>query len=212
MEENKPTGQTAILVVKSEVKADKADTLSHMATVLARIKKDKESFLRYFGETMGIVSAACKAVDISRETFYDWYKSDREFMLAVEKVRAMQCDYVEDKLFKLVAQDEPGSVRFFLKSRHGKYMPKQIVFNADVRSLEDIIDEDEENLNKENEPIKAENTAQPAVAGGKIAEDKGQKGTDSPVQKQQGTAVLLDKKDKEEHLAETPTGGDDESN
>lgn len=50
----------------------------------------------------GIVSDACRKCSISRQTFYDWLKSDPEFKLAVEEIQDVAIDFVEGKLFERI--------------------------------------------------------------------------------------------------------------
>ena len=46
----------------------------------------KERFLKALGENEGNVSAACEAMEVSRQAYYKWRKSDPDF--------AMQCDII----------------------------------------------------------------------------------------------------------------------
>lgn len=50
----------------------------------------------------GIVSNACKAINLPRSTFYKWKDEDREFALAVEEINEVSIDYVESKLFEKI--------------------------------------------------------------------------------------------------------------
>ena len=58
--------------------------------------KNKEHFLEVFASKMGNVSKACKAAQISRQTYYDWLKID-DFANKVEEVREGLLDFAEDQ-------------------------------------------------------------------------------------------------------------------
>jgi hypothetical protein len=46
----------------------------------------KKAMLEALEKSLGVVTAACKAVDISRETHYRWMREDAEYKAAVEEL------------------------------------------------------------------------------------------------------------------------------
>lgn len=68
-------------------------------------------------ECKGIVSDACRAFGISRQTFYEWVKKDSVFAEMVEEAKEAAIDYVEGKLFSQIGQGDTTAIIFFLKTR-----------------------------------------------------------------------------------------------
>lgn len=53
-------------------------------------------------ENYGRVTRSCEAVDIARQTHYNWLKDDPEYKEAVEAIDEAAIDHVESKLFDLI--------------------------------------------------------------------------------------------------------------
>lgn len=86
-----------------------------------RIKKER--FLEVYAQTAGIKTVACEKAGIGRRTLYDWIEQDPEFKSKLYRVEESQLDMAEDRLLKLIQQDDGPSVRYFLDRRHPKYKP-----------------------------------------------------------------------------------------
>jgi hypothetical protein len=78
------------------------------AVKLDRTDTKKAAMLEALEKSLGIVSTACKMVDISRQTHYAWLKSDEEYK-------------------KAVASIQPAATIFFLKTKGKKrgYIERQ---------------------------------------------------------------------------------------
>jgi len=63
---------------------------------------NKKAILQALEIHKGIVSVACKAVDMPRSTFYNWLNSDDAFKSEVEEIQEVALDYVEGKLFEKI--------------------------------------------------------------------------------------------------------------
>jgi hypothetical protein len=63
---------------------------------------NKKTVLKALEESKGIVTDACKAVDMPRSTFYLWCSTDPEFKSAVDDIQELAIDYVEGKLFQKI--------------------------------------------------------------------------------------------------------------
>lgn len=68
----------------------------------------------------GIISAACKSIQMPRSTFYNWKDTDEEFAKAVEEINEVAIDYVESKLFEKIEgvwigneESEEGSTKVY---------------------------------------------------------------------------------------------------
>ena len=66
---------------------------------------------------LGIVSHSCKAVNISRQTHYQWLKTDPQYKEEVEAITESAIDYVESKLYERIKANDTTSIIFFLKTK-----------------------------------------------------------------------------------------------
>lgn len=97
---------------------------------VAEVKKEqerttikKETFLKYY-EMSQIVSAAAEQAGIDRTTYYLWLRTDPEFKTLVYERTQGRNQLVEDKLMKLIMQDDGPSIRYYLDRKHPDYKPK----------------------------------------------------------------------------------------
>jgi len=97
------------------------------AVKLDRTDNKKEQMLEALEKSLGIVSTACKMVDISRQTHYDWIKKDEDYKKAVDSIQDSVLDFAESHLYKLVKEGNPAATIFFLKTKGKKrgYIERQ---------------------------------------------------------------------------------------
>lgn len=62
----------------------------------------KRRFLDVLEKNRGIITSACKSVDISRQTYYNWLASDAEFKQEAEEINENAIDFVESKLMQKI--------------------------------------------------------------------------------------------------------------
>jgi len=63
----------------------------------------KKKFLEILDNSRGIISTACASMNnMSRQTYYNWYKNDEEFRQAAEDIQENAIDFVESKLFEKI--------------------------------------------------------------------------------------------------------------
>jgi len=77
-------------------------------------KRKKALFLELFWENAGNIAATCRAVGITRKTYYNWLHSDENFAAAVEEIKEALVDFAESMLIKLVKEKNLGAIIFFL--------------------------------------------------------------------------------------------------
>lgn len=77
----------------------------------------KKAMVEALEKTLGIVTAACKQVGISRVTHYEWLREDEEYKKAVNDISEVAKDFVESQLFKQIKDNNPTSTIFFLKTK-----------------------------------------------------------------------------------------------
>jgi hypothetical protein len=97
------------------------------ALQLDKTDTKKGLMLEALEKSLGIVSTACKMVDISRQTHYSWLKADEEYKKAVNSIQDGVLDFAESHLYKLVKEGNPAATIFFLKTKGKKrgYIERQ---------------------------------------------------------------------------------------
>ena len=90
----------------------------------------------------GIVSDACKSVGVSRVTYYDYYKTDKEFKTSIDEIEGSVLDYVEGKLFGLIEKGDVAATLFYMKTKgksRGYTEKSEIEHTVNIPTLPDII-------------------------------------------------------------------------
>ena len=97
----------------------------------------KEQMLEALEKSLGIVSTACKMVDVGRTTHYEWMKSDEEYKSAVDSIQDSVLDFAESHLYKLVKEGNPAATIFFLKTKGKKrgYIERQEIEVTEKKPL-----------------------------------------------------------------------------
>ena len=78
---------------------------------------NKKKMLEALEKTLGIVTTACKQVGIGRATHYRWLEEDEEYRKAAKDVENVALDFAESKLHSQIADNNPTSTIFFLKTK-----------------------------------------------------------------------------------------------
>ena len=91
--------------------------------------------------SLGIVTSACKALGLSRQTHYNWMKDDPEYKSAVESIEDMAIDFAESQLHQQIQNGEVSSTIFFLKTKGKKrgYVERQEITGADGNPFQIVI-------------------------------------------------------------------------
>jgi hypothetical protein len=101
------------------------------------LTQPKKAMVAALEKSLGVVSTACKAVDISRQTHYRWMREDDEYKTAVEELSEVAVDFAESHLHKLIRDGNPAATIFFLKTK-GKgrgYIERQEIAVAEKKPL-----------------------------------------------------------------------------
>ncbi len=80
----------------------------------------KRAMIEALEKSLGIVTTACKMVDIARSTLYLWVSTDEEYKEAVEAIADLTLDFVESQLHKQIQKGEVTSTIFYLKTKGKK--------------------------------------------------------------------------------------------
>ena len=83
-------------------------------------EKNKERLLKALEKHLGIVSYACKEVGLSRNTFYDYCKTDEDFKATVDDINELAIDMAESQLYKKIVEGSEKSIHFYLRYRAKK--------------------------------------------------------------------------------------------
>jgi hypothetical protein len=98
----------------------------------------KKMLIESLENSLGIVSTACTKANISRSSFYKWYKEDEDFRKKVDEIDSVKLDFVESQLFKNIQNLKEKSIIFYLQHKGHKrgYIQKQ---NINLTSNEEKI-------------------------------------------------------------------------
>lgn len=92
-------------------KVDKIDTLKK------RSAKQQECFLLAYQAKLCNISEACQAINISRETYYNWLEKYPTFKKQCETIEESLIDIAESALMGNVRAGNTASIIFFLCNR-----------------------------------------------------------------------------------------------
>jgi hypothetical protein len=77
----------------------------------------KEKLLKALEQSLGVVTTACKAVNVSRDTHYRWLREDAEYASAVKELADVAVDFAESNLHKLIQEGNATATIFYLKTK-----------------------------------------------------------------------------------------------
>jgi len=98
----------------------------------------KKAMLEALEKSLGVVTSACKAVDISRETHYRWMREDENYKQAVDDLANVALDFAESQLHKQIKGGNPTATIFYLKTK-GKnrgYIERQEISHEGLKTFE----------------------------------------------------------------------------
>ena len=87
----------------------------------------KKAMLEALEKSLGVVTSACKSVNIARQTHYRWLQEDGEYKAAVDELSDVAIDFAESHLHKQIKGGNSTSTIFFLKTKGKKrgYVERQ---------------------------------------------------------------------------------------
>jgi hypothetical protein len=94
-----------------------------------KIQQKKNAILQALVQTLGVVTSACKIVDMDRSTFYKYLNEDPEFAIQVKDVQEVALDFAESKLYEQIKGNSTAATIFYLKTkgRHRGYIERHEV-------------------------------------------------------------------------------------
>ncbi len=112
-------------------------------------KPDNATIVKMYSKKSCNVSATCAALNISRQTFYDWKEKYPALKKALEEADEQILDWAETKLIEQVNDGNLSALIFFLKTK-GKKRGYVESFDANVTTnpfeqlMKELPDEDDE--------------------------------------------------------------------
>jgi len=79
----------------------------------------KKQMLKALEKSLGVVTTALKATDLSRTNYYKWLKEDKEFKANVEEIENISKDFVKSKYYECVQDKIPSVVIHAAKTKLG---------------------------------------------------------------------------------------------
>ena len=112
-----------------------------------RTTQAKKSFLKIFYEKFCNIYETCKAVNITRSTYYDWMEKDKVFKKAVIDNQEALIDFSESQLLSLIKSKNVTSVIFHLKTKGKKrgYIETLAIAGDEKRPVRLILEEGNSN-------------------------------------------------------------------
>lgn len=95
----------------------------------------KEQAIELWRETHGHISNICRAIGVSRTTFYKWME-DKEYQQSLLDAESELNDEIRDALVRKAGEGDMTAIIFYLKNRHPDF--KQGQPNIQVNILNHI--------------------------------------------------------------------------
>lgn len=88
-------------------------------------------------QTLGVVTPACKIVDINRATHYKWLNDDPKYKKQVSDIENIAIDFAESKLHTQIKNGDTTATIFYLKTKGRKrgYSERMEITGADGENL-----------------------------------------------------------------------------
>ena len=80
----------------------------------------KKQMLKALESSLGVVTTALKATNLSRTNYYKWLKEDEDFAKSVKEVENIALDFGESQLHAQMKDGNTSATIFFLKTKGKK--------------------------------------------------------------------------------------------
>ena len=105
-----------------------------------RTQINKERILKALESSLGVVTTALKATNLSRTNFYRWLKEDEEFKAKVEEIENIQKDFIKSKYYECVKDKVPSVVIHAAKTKLGWNETNKLDITSDEQRIKINID------------------------------------------------------------------------
>ncbi len=109
-----------------------------------KTEQHKKAILEALEKSLGVVTTACKQVDVGRTQFYQWLKDDEHFKKQVDDISNITLDFAESQLHKQIMDGNTTATIFYLKTKgknRGYVERSEVLQETTYKSLDiNIID------------------------------------------------------------------------
>jgi len=91
--------------------------IQQVGNILTNKELNKKALLQALEKSMGVVTQACKKVGVSRVTFYNYLKEDKEFAKAVKDIDEIALDFAISKMYSLIGKEDSRMIMYYLNNR-----------------------------------------------------------------------------------------------
>lgn len=96
---------------------------------------NKERILKALESSLGVITTALKACDLSRTNFYKWLKEDDEFAQKVKEIQNIEKDFIKSKYYECVKDKVPSVVLHAAKTRLGWNETNKLDITSDEQRI-----------------------------------------------------------------------------
>lgn len=82
-----------------------------------RVIREKKDLLDALSKNSGIVASACRACNISRMTYYRYYREDPDFKEKADDVKELLKDFAENLILKKMREGDTTMIIFYAKTQ-----------------------------------------------------------------------------------------------
>lgn len=116
-------------------------------------KQTKKELKDLIKSSLGNITAACQKAGISRGTYYNWRKQDKEWAQEIDEIKneadERMNDLAEGKLYTKVREGDNTCLIFYLKTRHPKYKRKsEVEVKGRLETSVELSEEEKELIKK----------------------------------------------------------------
>lgn len=109
------TGRELIVLSEEDIKRNQ----ERESTTIA-----KQLFLTALEQSRGLITVVCQKVNISRATYYNWRKTDKEFAAKVKEILEIKPEALEDRMYVEAMGGSVPALKFMLAHTHPDYKKK----------------------------------------------------------------------------------------
>tara|TARA_R110001583_G_scaffold170036_2_gene323292 strand:+ start:357 stop:710 length:354 start_codon:yes stop_codon:yes gene_type:complete len=95
----------------------------------------KNRMLKALESSLGVVTTALKATDLSRTNYYKWLKEDEEFAQKVKDVELIAQDFVKSKFYECIKDKVPSVVIHGAKNILGMNETNRLDITSDNKAI-----------------------------------------------------------------------------
>jgi hypothetical protein len=100
-----------------------------------RTQINKDRMLKALESSLGVVTTALKACDLSRTNYYKWLKEDEEFAQKVKDLEVIAQDFIKSKYYECIKDKVPSVVLHGAKTQLGWNETNKVDLTSDEQRI-----------------------------------------------------------------------------